>query len=247
MKKYLFATLLLLFSLSATAGGDKYIAAMKGTLAMLDTATTINTLQNCANRFERIGNAEKKEWLPFYYVALNNVTMSYMVQENDQKDAHLDKAEEFLAKANEMKVKDNDKSELVLLKGMIYGSRIQVDPQTRSMKYGPLSGQQYSRAAAMNPENPRALFMQGQSLMFTPEMWGGGRDNAIPVMEKAMEKFEAWEKPSEIHPDWGQEDCAKMLAFAKSGEKAPWEQEQEEGVEGEMEMEEEIELEPEKD
>ena len=234
MKKYLLATLLLSLSLSSFAGGDKYIAAMKGTLAMLDTATTVQTVQNCANRFERIGNAEKKEWLPFYYASLNHITMSYMVTENDQKDAHLDKAEEYLKKAREMKVKDKEKAELVLLQGMIYGSRIQVEPQTRSMKYGPLSGQQYSRAVNLDPENPRATYMQGQSLMFTPEMFGGGRDKAIPVMEEAVEKFKAWEAPSEIHPDWGEEDCVKMLEFAKSGEKAPWE----EDAEGEGEMEE---------
>lgn len=250
MKKYLLATLLLCLSIFAHAdGGDKYVNAMKGVLSMMDTATTMQTMQNCANRFERIGNAEKKEWLPYYYVALSHVIMSYMEPDNETKDALLDKADENWDKANDMKVNDVEKAELVLLRGMIYGSRIQIDPQTRGMKYGPLSGQQYGRAMGIDPKNPRAEYLQGQSLLFTPEMWGGGRDKAIPLLESAIKKFDEWESPNEIHPDWGKDDAVKLLEFAKSGKKAPWEEGgEEEGMEeGAEEATEEIELEPEKE
>ena len=225
MKKYLLFVLLLLISISSYAGGDKYVAAMKGVLASMDDANGMEDLQNCANRFERIGNAEKKEWLPFYYAGLCHVIMSYMEPDMGKKDAHLDKAEAFQEMTKDMKVSDKEKAELMVLKGMVYSSRIQVDPQGRGMKYGPLSGQMYGRASALDPDNPRALLQQGQALLYTPEMWGGGKAKAIPVLEEAVAKYKAWEMPSEISPKWGQEDAEKALAYAKSDAKAPWEEE----------------------
>lgn len=217
MKKILFTLFLALIGqqIFAADGGDKYVKAMQQALGLLDKAETIEEFTNAANRFERIGKAEKKEWLPYYYASFCYSLMVYQEKDPDQMDAILDRAEDFLNIAEEMKIKDHEKSELLVVKAMIASGRIQVDPQVRSMTYGPMIGQLHARAKSLNPDNPRAHLMSGQSTMFTPAQWGGGKDKAIPMLEEAIAKFGTWEAPDEIFPSWGLEMAEKTLKYAK--------------------------------
>ncbi len=43
---------------------------MKKNLALFDSAKTTADYQTLANTFERIGDAEKTQWLPYYYAGL---------------------------------------------------------------------------------------------------------------------------------------------------------------------------------
>ena len=69
MKK-LIAGLLFLSAISVNAQNDKYEAAMKKSFQMLDSAKTTEESQAASASFERIANAEKTQWLPYYYAAL---------------------------------------------------------------------------------------------------------------------------------------------------------------------------------
>ena len=232
MKKTFVFTLLGLLCLSVAAGGgkEKYLKAMKDARELMSEAKSVEDLQNCANRFERIGNAEKKVWLPKYYTALCYNNMVYMTKDMDKIDPILDKAQEYVDKAgNVKKLSQEDLCEIWVLKGMILGSRIMVDPQTRGMIYGPQSGMMYQKALGADGNNPRALSMSGQNTLFTPEQFGGGKEKAIPMMEKALKSFDSWKKPSENHPDWGKDWTEKLLKGAKGEAPMPWEEAPEEG------------------
>jgi ribosomal protein S2 len=67
MKKYMFF-LLTAFGLQTAAfsQSDKYVAAMQKNLALFDSAKTVEDFTKSANTFERIGDAEKTQWLPYY-------------------------------------------------------------------------------------------------------------------------------------------------------------------------------------
>ncbi|MEJ7671851.1 MAG: hypothetical protein WKF59_03885 [Chitinophagaceae bacterium] len=52
-----------------------------------------------ANNFERIADAEKTQWLPYYYAAYCNVMNAFMEQDKTKVDAIADKAEELITKA----------------------------------------------------------------------------------------------------------------------------------------------------
>jgi hypothetical protein len=65
MQKTLIA-LTLLISVAAHAQSDKYIQAMQKNIALLDSAQTVDQLQSLAGTFDRIGDAEKTQWLPYY-------------------------------------------------------------------------------------------------------------------------------------------------------------------------------------
>jgi hypothetical protein len=90
MKKINLFALAILFMVSANAQSDKYVAAMKKNLAMFDSVKTTADYQALAAAFERIGDAEKTEWLPYYYAGLA-LTTPGGTDKNVDKDANAEK------------------------------------------------------------------------------------------------------------------------------------------------------------
>lgn len=113
---------------------------------------------------------------------------------------YVEKAQEVLDKAKALN--END-SEITTLQGWVYMGRIWENPMANGAKYGPLSGMELQKAIQLNPENPRPYSLSAQNLLYTPEFYGGGAKVALPLFEKADEKFNAFEAESELHPTWG--------------------------------------------
>ncbi len=70
MKKTILSALIICFCVATFAQSDKYAPAMKKNIAMLDSAMQKGNAKELANNFERIGDAEKNQWLPYYYAAI---------------------------------------------------------------------------------------------------------------------------------------------------------------------------------
>src|SRR5450432_2708530 len=97
MKSLLF--LLLVFSVFSSLGqSDRYIAAMQKNLTLFDSAKTTAELQTVSNTFERIGDAEKTQWLPYYYAGLVLSTSGWNDPKID-KDANAARINTFCDKA----------------------------------------------------------------------------------------------------------------------------------------------------
>src|SRR5882757_1230193 len=91
-------SLVLLITLTAGAQSDKYLQAMQKNIAMLDSAKSISQLESLATTFERIGDAEKTQWLPYYYAALAQTWIGWMPDTKD-KDVNSAKINAYLTKA----------------------------------------------------------------------------------------------------------------------------------------------------
>src|SRR3989442_12908704 len=93
---------LLVFALLSTIGvyaqSDKYTTAMQQNLALMDSAKTTPDFQNVSAAFERIGDAEKTQWLPYYYAGLALTRIGWMDQSID-KDANSEKIKALCDKA----------------------------------------------------------------------------------------------------------------------------------------------------
>ena len=183
----------------AGAQNQKYIAAMEKNIAVLDTTRDAKVLQNEANTFERIGSAEKAEWLPQYYAAYCYVNMTYSTKGNDI-DTYCDKAEAFLNKADSL---NPNNSEIYTLKAQVASARISVNPMSRGQKYGTMAAEIREKAKKLDPTNPRPFYLEGTGFFYTPPMFGGGKDKAKPSFEKAKELFAAFKPASSIAPHWG--------------------------------------------
>lgn len=215
MKKILFILLTSAISLTSKAGDPKYMAVMERNVAMIDTATTTTTYSVANNTFERIASANPGEWLPVYYQAYCTVLMGMKQETPALKDEYFDKAEVLINRADEI---SPENSEIVVVQSWINSMKISVDPSTRGQKLGPKAGMLTEKALQLNPENPRAHFLKGTSLFYMPANFGGGKDKALPVFQKALEKFKAAKPENSIVPHWGQIPTEALLEQCKKTE-----------------------------
>ena len=180
---------------------------MEKNVAAVDTSRTIEQLQPLENNFERIANAEKKEWLPYYYAAYCNVSMTYATKGNII-DTYCDKADVLANKADSL---NPNNSEIQSLKAQIAAARIGVNPMTRGQKYGSEAHTLREKAKSLDATNPRPWFLEGMSLFYTPSAFGGGKDKAKVAYTKALELFETFKPASNIHPSWGKKTTEYFL------------------------------------
>jgi len=215
MKKTIFFLVATFLVATSFSQSEKYIAAMKKNIAEIDSALIKNDaarLVDIAASFERIGDAEKTQWLPFYYAAYCQITFSFIKNDPASNDGIADKADQLLEKAEAL---EKSNSEVSLLKAMSASLRMLVNPMERWMDLGPKI-QNYSQdAMTQDPTNPRPYWFSGVSLKNTPEQFGGGCGTAKPQLDKAMELFGTFKPASDLHPNWGKQVCERDAAGCK--------------------------------
>jgi hypothetical protein len=197
-----------LFLTLAKAGDDKYTNAMEKNIFLIDSAKSLADFQIVTNNFERIASAEKSKWLPYYYAAYCFAISSFIDTTLSKKDTYLDQADENVNIADSLK---QDNSEIYTLKGLISQMRLMVNPMTRWQKYGPLASNFLKKAKELDPTNPRPDYLIGQNLLYTPVQFGGGKEVALPVLEEALKKYEAFKPENSISPDWGKKIVKNIL------------------------------------
>jgi len=196
----------LLISLSGVAQSDKYSQMMQKNITLLDSAKTTDELQSLAGTFERIGDAEKTQWLPYYYAALAQTWVGWNPATKD-KDANSQKINAYLAKAEALE----KNAELYAVENMSATQQMLVDPQTRWQTNGKDAATALQKGMAADPNNPRLYYLQGMSLFGTPPQFGGGKDKAKPLFEKSIALYKA-AQPKPLYPTWGRQQAEQMLA-----------------------------------
>ncbi len=208
MKKLLIILTLALTTSTVFAQSAKYNDAMTKTLAEMDTLKSGDQFMALANKFERIALAEKSMWLPYYYSALARCTAVFIYNDNAKTDAILDVAEKHAKIADSLQPKN---SEILVLRSMVLGGRIMVDPMTRGQSLGMQSMMVMNEAMQIDPTNPRAYYMLGQSLFYTPPQFGGGKDQGCAMFKKSKENYAIFKPASALHPNWGEDQVDEML------------------------------------
>ena len=196
----------LLISLSGVAQSDKYVQNMQKNIALLDTTKSIDGLQSLASTFARIGDAEKTQWLPYYYAALAQTWIGWNPAMTD-KDGNAQKINAYLAKAEALE----KNSELYAVENMSATQQMQVNPQDRWATNGKDAATALQKGLAADPNNPRLYYLQGMSLFFTPTQYGGGKDKAKVMFEKSLALYKT-AQPKPLYPTWGQKETEGMLA-----------------------------------
>ncbi|BAV09155.1 hypothetical protein SAMN05421788_101597 [Filimonas lacunae] len=188
------------------AQSDKYTQAMERTLTLLDSAKTTEQLQTASAAFERIGDAEKTQWTPYYYAALAQVRIGFSDQKAD-KDAIATKAGTILSKGEAIE----NTADLCTIRNMAATVQMLVDPMSRWQTYGAQAATALQNAIKLDPNNPRIYYLQGMSIFGTPVQFGGGKDKAKPLFEKAL-SLSKTEQVKPLHPHWGGKESEDMLA-----------------------------------
>ena len=213
MKKVIFSTLICFAGFMCKAQSERFTAAMKAHITAIDTSfRNPENLLSLANTFERIANAEKNQWLPYYYAALMQVNYTFVNADKSKTDMITEKAEALINKADSLSPSN---SEISTVRSMIASSRLMVDPMSRWMEYGPISSKELETAIQQDPSNPRPYYLKGQSLKYTPEQFGGGCKPALEFLEQAAEKYIVFKPASELHPNWGMERVKMLIEECK--------------------------------
>lgn len=213
MKKTILMVFLICSVGFSFAQSAKYESAMKANIDQLDTMMTKNNYVELANNFIRIGDAEKTQWLPYYYAAYCYAINGLIEKDNSKKDAIADKADSLITKAVTILGKDN--SETALIKAMIATDHMVVDPQNRYMTYGSDINDNIQKSETLDPTNPRPVLFEAEGKFNTPEAYGGGKDVAKPLFDKASKLFDNFKPETDLSPSWGKTSLEYFLSQYK--------------------------------
>ena len=201
MKKTMRTVFFLFISTNFVFAG-KYETAMLGAIEKLYSAHDMESYISASSAFERIGDAEEDQWLPYYYAGLGYIWTSHTIQEGSKIDEFLDKAQVMVDKAEKL---SGDNDEIITLQGYIYMMKVVVDPPNRGPQYSGLSMQEFGKAVGMNPDNPRALLLLGRMKMGSDQFFGNDLSESCGMIHKAAQMFDNQVINSKLDPVWGKE------------------------------------------
>lgn len=193
----------------------KYETAMTEKVAKIEQHLKTDEFQTLSNDFTRIGNAEKTQWLPYYYAAFAQIQKGRILmreQKMSELDAVASEAQKSLDKAMEL---SKDNAELFILQKMIHNLKMMVNPMERYMTDGALAAENLAKAEKLDPANPRITLLKAEDTYFTPEQFGGSKSQGLELFQKALEQFKIYKIQSEIHPNWGKAEAEYFLSQAK--------------------------------
>ena len=221
MKKLILTIALFTCTVALFAQSEKYKAAMKDKIAVIDTLRDVAALKDLSAAFERIGDAEKNQWQPYYYSALALANAGNFIYTGNPSDAAqlknldplADKADQMITKAEAL---SKDNSEIYTVKKMITSLRMMVDPMSRFMTYGAKAQEALETARKINPGNPRIYLLEAEDKYFTPEQYGGSKTEAKKLFEEALKRYESFKPATDLDPNWGKNTTQYFLSQLKS-------------------------------
>ncbi len=176
--------------------------------ALPDTADYTPSFQ----AFDRIAAANPKAWLAQYYSAHFNLIQHWNAK--DGCEPCVERADAALIKAEAI---EPNNAEVMTMRARYYQAMIGLHPM-RTPFYGPKATELLQTASAVDPKNPRAAATLGANLLYTPSMFGGGAEAAIPHLERAEKLYaaEVAQADRAKHlPTWGAGENAATLAKAR--------------------------------
>jgi len=187
-----------------------------GLTQRLDKTKDVKGLQQLAESFSHLADTRKTEWLPYYYAALCNARIGWLYQnDGEQIEPYANKGDEQIQKALSLLDTTRQKkelSEVYCVLSMINRAKVFINPMTYGRRYGPAATRYIQLAKTVNPDNPRALYLDGWEKYYTPKMWGGDKAKAKEILLTARQKFGSQADGDAVGPHWGRQDVEDLLA-----------------------------------
>jgi tetratricopeptide (TPR) repeat protein len=209
-----FAAILTMSAFPAAAQSAEAVKALQAAKAQLQTG--INTweadpLLKARDLFLAcLLKLDKPHPAFLYYAALADYRLGsyYLSAEAPiEADRFVTEGEDFITKALEA---DPEFGEATSLYGFLLGIEVALH-QERAITLGFKSLSLINVGIEKDPSNPRTHLMKGMYLLYVPEAFGGGPDNSIPSLEKALSLFEPKPAGDPLKPSWGKDECLAYL------------------------------------
>lgn len=207
MKTNFFITASILLSMifssfvqAQTVRDSRYEEYMQLALNRMDSAKTVEGLQQARNLFDRISKNYVSEWLPAYYVAYCDVNSVFYDLKSPRNGMILEEANKVI---EDMDVFPSaDQSEINTLKGYCLMAMIAMNPQVNGQQYFSEVIRLYETAIAQNPGNPRPVILLADFERRLPPFIRSDKRNPDEEKAKATLLFEK-ENPNIEKPYWG--------------------------------------------
>jgi hypothetical protein len=181
-------------------------------LRMIESAKTIQEFEAATNYFDALSTTEHNEWLAPLYAALSYILASFNESDSKLKDELCNKAQIYIDSAN---MRHPEVSESASIQAFLYQARIEASPIERGWSYTKKADAEIKKAETSNPSDPRAYFLYAVNVYYTPVMFGGGAEKALPLFTEAAEKFNSFVPTMPFMPHWGKQQNLNMIAKCK--------------------------------
>lgn len=158
--------------------------------------------------FDRIGQAEKTNWLPYYYAANVAITSSFAERNKEKKELLLEKASENIKKAMEL---SKDNSEIYTLKGLLLTSIVSSNPMVNGPKYTGETIEIYNKAMQLDSTNPRPIYLNGQFQMGAAKFFKQDLEPFCKEVQSSLDKFDNFTPKGKYYPNWGKDMALSIL------------------------------------
>ncbi|MFC4817050.1 MULTISPECIES: tetratricopeptide repeat protein [unclassified Flavobacterium] len=199
----LFTTAVLLFC-SVVFGQAKFEQNMGESLALWGQGNPTEA----SAKIERIASVEKNNWLPNYYIGMINTTEAFKPENREKAPALLEKAQKAV---DEAAIISPNNAEIMVLQALVYTAWIVQDPMTNGMKYSNKAMEQYFKAQAIAPNNPRVVFCKAEFEIGGAKWSGADTKPLCAQVEKSIELFATFKPETALHPNWGLDRAKKTL------------------------------------
>jgi len=217
MKKTMLSMLVLLFfyySIFAQSAGNTN--ELQNAVARLDKASGVADYEALEKEFADIA-ARQANWLPYYYAAFCNAKIGFLYQDEGERiEPYSKRGEEQALKAKALLDTARQKkelSELYTVMSMVYRTRVFINPMTYGRRFGMLSGQYLQKAKELDPQNPRAVYVDAWVKYYTPKMWGGDKNLARQLANESLAQLQ--HTAAGTAPHWGKAENMELLSHYK--------------------------------
>jgi hypothetical protein len=163
--------------------------------------------------FERISNAEKDNWLPSYYAATVMIVEGFSIKDETALTTHLNKAQEFLDKAE---VISKNNPEIMITQALLNTVYVAFDGQKYGMSLSGENVQLYEQALQVAPNNPRVVLGKAQWGIGGAKFFGQSTEPFCKEIERSITLFKKEKKKGAFHPFGGIERAEEALKECKN-------------------------------
>lgn len=165
-----------------------------------------------SNLFERIATAEADNWLPPYYAAQVNILSSFGEKDKEKITAQLKKAQDFI---NDATAISKNNPEIMVMQALLYTAWVAFDGANYGMTMSPKVIEQYAKAKAIDPNNPRVIYCEAEWNIGGARFFGQDTSVFCKDLEKALELFANFKSEIAFYPSWGKERVEMLLESCK--------------------------------
>lgn len=177
-------------------------------IAQIEQATTEEDYLVVLQKLHQLDLKDNHSWFLPYYACLTCILLSMLDLHIDKKDEYIEDAESFLRRLHLINPRD---AETHVVHAFWLQAKIMVSVLLRGPMYiGEIEGL-LEKAQALDPDNPRVYFLKAQAALNKPSFIGGGKKKAKPLLMKAQAKYEAYELPYDLAPNWGKAQTFALI------------------------------------